>query len=301
MALYSFKESNSAIRATVIFAVFGLVSPSSGQPAQNKVDQFLRDFQDLDQRSQSEREAASESLILLWSPYLGRQFESGLTTDQLRKARRDAGRMNCEAVLTWEQKGFAALFPELQGIFEMEDILSYFRTVIVPKHSHPHQRCRALAEIYQFILGEQSKYTQISTATVRGYINAIVNPDLPVSPDNSVKNAAHQLVRLLACQDYVPIFGDLIRLYRRHGVRLINAANFALYLTLRARQLGLAVIDDNAVYTAAKEWQASPNAIEDARAIEFFMATGDLETARRATVDYDWFCKPNNEEWQPRG
>ncbi len=216
-----------------------------------------------------------------WYPYLGRQFEAGLTEKQRAEARREAGQMNCEAVQTWEQWGFIGLYPDLIAVFGSAKARNHFETVVVPNHSLAYRRCRALVEINRYLHRKQREFP-LDLDFRGGFLPVnITTSHHHVAPhQKAFAKGVRELGRLLVCHEYIPAYEDFQRLHRRFRETFFGDA-LARYLTLRMRQMGLEIADDNPLYLATLKRGGVPYNHNIINYIERSFATGDLDGARR--------------------
>ena len=296
-AIQLFKTLFAVLVLTLI--VF-LVAPAS-RADDSAAETFIRSFRDFAQRIETDTTLTWTMSASPWSPYLKTQFEAGLTESERKQARKNAGAMRCNAVVVSEMIGFVGLYPELRPILSAGDVRANFETVILPAHSFALKRCRALAEIEQLATIYYLSYKGAPQQDIVDIINLLVGPSIWIPPDRPTQKAAIDLIHLLACDEYMIVFDDLIDLNHRHGIELIRSARFARYLTLRARQLGKPVDDDNAVFAAAAKRSYSVRDADTIAAIERFMTAGDLKSAQERTFVFNAFCPRKPVSWQPRG
>jgi len=105
----------------------------------------------------------------------------------------------------------------------------------------------------------------------------------------------------MACDEHVVVFNDLIELQSKYGVRLIGSVSFARYLSLRARQLGLDIADNNPVYMAVLKRGGDTTLRGNMMKLETCLAGGELQSARSLVRDYKWICLTKRPVWRQRG
>ena len=121
--------------------------------------------------------------------------------------------------MTWAQRGFVGLYPDLIWIFHEKAVLAYFESEIVPNHSLTYRRCRALVEINTYlhgILRQNPHFTSADGWAAMADIDS--KPDKASPEDRPYVEAIRTLGILMLCHNYAEIYLDMLEIYRRFGV-----------------------------------------------------------------------------------
>jgi len=225
-----------------------------------------------------------------WHPYLGFPFVVGLNDKERAHLEADIQNLNCKAVVTWEQQGFVGLYPQIDAIFLDSEVASDFTTSVLPRHSFAFRRCISLQRIVKTLEAEQRNRPDEPD------LSLWANPaDITVNPNRMANSKNHELVAavsvfgdLLLCHEQPAVFGDLLRLADRFKVDFVVFDTLARYLTLRVRELGVAVADDNPIYRATLNEHGLPPEQLLVSRIEYHMKMGDLISAQKLLpFDFD--------------
>ena len=153
-----------------------------------------------------------------WAPYLGTQFGEGSSDDDCARAVA-AGRFGqCEIVLSLEQKGFLALYPDLRLAFsDDEAVRTSFAEHVVPQVSFAHRRCVAWRALVPIIEDAKRAYAVgIGDSVFLNLprVTALYPPrDTATDRARAYHRSLRELLTLALCEEHPPSVRDVIELH----------------------------------------------------------------------------------------
>ncbi len=258
----------------LIMLIVGILHSGLSVFAKDSTSEFLDRLKKI-RISNGMKKAAWVSPDSPWYPYLQVQFSNGLTlTDKARHLMLQT-RGKCDELPELERRGFDKLYSEMGKVLENEFANSIFLKKIIPIHSFGYRRCKALAMLNPIIQKAQEK----GGDDYAMYLPIAMITALPKFQDSNqlrnLRSSLTELMRLAACEDYVPALSDMMR-FDTERLLLVSWMK-KYYFLRRVGYHGMEIPDLNRLALEIERYHGPFILVNSRRALD----AGDLKFARQ--------------------